>query len=123
MRRAQNSAAGRAWLVAVVLLVVVGGGAGYWLPVARNRSRSSSRARSRRPSAAARGRSRAQCFGLRRRASTGDGVLESHRQSREVLIEEGMAVKEGQLLARLDDTTTAAELALAQRQLDAARKI
>lgn len=40
----------------------------------------------------------------------------------EVLIEEGMAVKEGQLLARLDDTTTRPQLDLAERQLDAARK-
>ena len=37
----------------------------------------------------------------------------------EVLIEEGMAVKEGQLLARLDDTTTKPIYNLAQRQLDA----
>jgi RND family efflux transporter MFP subunit len=40
----------------------------------------------------------------------------------EVLIEEGMAVKEGQLLARLDDTTTRPVYSLSQRQLDAARK-
>jgi RND family efflux transporter MFP subunit len=40
----------------------------------------------------------------------------------EVLIEEGMAVKEGQLLARLDDTTIKPVYSLAQRQLDAARK-
>ena len=40
----------------------------------------------------------------------------------EVLIEEGMVVKEGQLLARLDDTTTKPIYALSQRQLDAARK-
>src|SRR5687767_5598733 len=40
----------------------------------------------------------------------------------EVLIEEGMAVKEGQLLARLDDTTTRPIHALSQRQLEAARK-
>jgi RND family efflux transporter MFP subunit len=39
----------------------------------------------------------------------------------EVLIEEGMTVKEGQLLARLDDTTTKPIYNLAQRQLDAAR--
>jgi len=39
----------------------------------------------------------------------------------EVLIEEGMAVKEGQLLARLDDTTTKPIYELAQRQLEAAR--
>ena len=40
----------------------------------------------------------------------------------EVLIEEGMAVKEGQLLARLDDTTMRPVYSLAQRQLDATRK-
>ncbi|HEY7643042.1 MAG TPA: efflux RND transporter periplasmic adaptor subunit [Steroidobacteraceae bacterium] len=40
----------------------------------------------------------------------------------EVLIEEGMEVKEGQLLARLDDTTTKPIYELAQRQLDAARR-
>jgi RND family efflux transporter MFP subunit len=40
----------------------------------------------------------------------------------EVLIEEGMEVKEGQLLARLDDTTSRPVYQLAQRQLEAARK-
>jgi len=40
----------------------------------------------------------------------------------EVMIEEGMAVKEGQLLARLDDTTTKPIYDLAQRQLEAARR-
>jgi RND family efflux transporter MFP subunit len=40
----------------------------------------------------------------------------------EVLIEEGMEVKEGQLLARLDDSTLRPVHALAVRQLEAARK-
>jgi len=40
----------------------------------------------------------------------------------EVMIEEGMAVKEGQLLARLDDSTTRPVLVLAERQLESARK-
>jgi RND family efflux transporter MFP subunit len=40
----------------------------------------------------------------------------------EVLIEEGMEVKEGQLLARLDETTTRPVFELAERQLDAAKK-
>jgi len=40
----------------------------------------------------------------------------------EVLIEEGMEVKQGQLLARLDDTTTQPLHELAERQLDAAQK-
>jgi len=40
----------------------------------------------------------------------------------EVLIEEGNEVKEGQVLARLDDTTARPQLALAERQLEATRK-
>jgi multidrug efflux pump subunit AcrA (membrane-fusion protein) len=39
----------------------------------------------------------------------------------EVLIEEGMRVQEGAVLARLDDTEARAQLALAQAQLTAAR--
>jgi RND family efflux transporter MFP subunit len=40
---------------------------------------------------------------------------------REVLIEEGMAVKAGQVVARLDDSTARKQLALAQSQLATAR--
>jgi HlyD family secretion protein len=39
----------------------------------------------------------------------------------EVLIEEGMKVKEGQVVARLDDTNVKAGLAVAQAQLESAR--
>jgi HlyD family secretion protein len=40
----------------------------------------------------------------------------------EVNVDEGLAVKEGQVLARLDDSTLRATLALAQAQLEAARQ-
>ena len=40
----------------------------------------------------------------------------------EVNVEEGMAVKEGQILARLDDSTMRAALALAEAQTEAARR-
>lgn len=40
----------------------------------------------------------------------------------EVNVEEGMAVKEGQILARLDDSTPRAALALAEAQVDSARR-
>jgi RND family efflux transporter MFP subunit len=40
----------------------------------------------------------------------------------EVNVDEGMAVREGQVLARLDDATVRASLALAQAQLEAARR-
>jgi len=40
----------------------------------------------------------------------------------EVNVEEGMAVREGQVLARLDDSTARAALALAEAQVEAARR-
>jgi RND family efflux transporter MFP subunit len=40
----------------------------------------------------------------------------------EVNVEEGMAVRQGQVLARLDDSTARASLALAEAQLEAARR-
>ena len=40
----------------------------------------------------------------------------------EVNVEEGMAVNEGQVLARLDDSTLRAALALAEAQAEAARR-
>ena len=40
----------------------------------------------------------------------------------EVNVEEGMAVREGQVLARLDDSTVRASLALARAQLEASRR-
>ena len=40
----------------------------------------------------------------------------------EVNVEEGMAVREGQVLARLDDSTARAAVALAEAQTDAARR-
>ena len=40
----------------------------------------------------------------------------------EVNVEEGMAVRQGQVLARLDDSTVRASLALAQAQLEASRR-
>src|SRR4029077_5168960 len=39
----------------------------------------------------------------------------------EVFIEEGMKVKEGQILAKLDDSNVAASLKLAQAQLESAK--
>ncbi len=41
----------------------------------------------------------------------------------EVHVEEGMAVRAGQVLARLDDRTARASLALAEAELDAARRV
>ncbi len=70
--------------------------------------------------------------GVRAIALTGNGYVTARRRATvsskitgkvvEVNVEEGMAVKESQILARLDDATYRAALALAEAQADAARR-
>jgi len=55
----------------------------------------------------------------RRRATVSSKVT---GKVREVLVEEGMAVREGQVLARLDDSTVRAYLGVAEAELAAARR-
>lgn len=55
----------------------------------------------------------------RRRATVSSKVT---AKVEEVLVEEGMAVKEGQVLARLDDDIPRRQLALAEAELEAARR-
>ena len=55
----------------------------------------------------------------RRRATVSSKVT---GKVREVHVEEGMAVREGQVLARLDDTTARAYLAVAEAELAAAKR-
>jgi len=55
----------------------------------------------------------------RRRATVSSKVT---GKVREVFVEEGMAVREGQVLARLEDTTSRAYLAVSEAELAAARR-
>ena len=55
----------------------------------------------------------------RRRATVSSKIT---AQVEEVLVEEGMAVEEGQVLARLDDSIAERQVALAQAQLEASRR-
>ncbi len=69
--------------------------------------------------------------GVRANVLTGNGYVTARRRATvsskitgkvvEVNVEEGMAVKEGQVLARLDDSSPKAALALAQAQAEATR--
>jgi RND family efflux transporter MFP subunit len=70
--------------------------------------------------------------GVRAQVLQGNGYVTARRRATvsskitgkvvEVNVEEGMAVKEGQVLARLDDSTFKASLALAEAQAGAARR-
>ena len=113
--------AGR-WIGLLVVLVVIGAGGLYawrWFsaerPVEVEAATVSQRA-----------------AGTRAQVLNGNGYVTARRRATvsskitgkvvEVNVEEGMAVKEGQVLARLDDSTYRASLALAEAQAAAARR-
>ena len=107
------------WLGLAVLLVAALGAAGWWLT---DRSRPPEvRAEPVREVLLSSGTTVLNASGYvtaRRQATVSSKVT---GRVREVLIEEGMHVRTGQVLARLDDTNARANLALAQAELDAAR--
>jgi RND family efflux transporter MFP subunit len=113
--------AGR-WIGLVVALVVLGAGGLYgwrWFSTAR-------------PVEVEVATVSQRAAGVRAQVLQGNGYVTARRRATvsskitgkvvEVNVEEGMAVKEGQVLARLDDSTFKASLALAEAQVAAARR-
>jgi RND family efflux transporter MFP subunit len=106
------------WLVLLVLVSVVGGAA--WLWAARDR-----------PIAVETATVTQRAAGAQASVLNASGYVTARRRATvsskitgkvvEVNVEEGMAVREGQVLARLDDATAKAALALAEAQAEAAR--
>ena len=108
----------RRWLVAVVAAVLVAG-AGGWLAVARLapptvRTATARSAASDTPGSVL----DASGYVTARRQATVSAKITG--KVTDVRIEEGMRVKEGDILARLDDTEAKAQLALARAQLSVA---
>jgi len=112
---------GRRWVKWVVLLVLLGGGgyAGYtWLNRERPAEVEVTAVTQRAAGTQASVLNASGYVTARRRATISSKVT---GKLIEVNVEEGMAVREGQILARLDDATAKANMALARAQLDAAR--
>jgi RND family efflux transporter MFP subunit len=120
-RRDERAQPGVRWLPALVLLVVVAGLAAWFFGL--------------RPAPAAEVRTVAARAAQGREAATvlnASGYVTARRQATvsakftgrvtEVLIEEGMEVEEGQVLARLDDSNLQPALALAEAQLVSAQR-
>lgn len=112
---------GSGWLKWVVLLVILGaagGGAWYWLnrerPVEVEVVAVTERAAGTQASVL----NASGYVTARRRATVSSKVT---GKVIEVNVEEGMAVREGQVLARLDDSSLRAAMVLARAQLEAAR--
>jgi RND family efflux transporter MFP subunit len=110
----------RLWLVLLFAFAVVAGGA--WLLFGPGNGAVAVETESARkpPSAAAAGSVLdASGYVVARREATVSSKLTG--KVREILVEEGMHVEADQVVARLDDATQQAELALAQAQVESAR--
>jgi HlyD family secretion protein len=112
----------RGWVVWVVVLLVLGGaGYGAWQWFTRERPfEVETAAVSQRTAGTQAAVLNATGYVTARRRATVSSKVTG--KVVEVNVEEGMAVQEGQVLARLDDSTPRAALALAEAQVDAARR-
>jgi RND family efflux transporter MFP subunit len=120
--RGHERAGSRRWLAWVVgLLVVAGGAAALWLWLTRERPVEVQVATVvERATGAQAGVLNATGYVTARRRATVSSKITG--KVIEVNVEEGMAVKEGQVLARLDDSNARAALLLAEAQTEAARR-
>ena len=119
-RRPDARPKGRGWLIAVAILVLlVAVAVGWWLK--RPQVIEVQTATARQPAGNGSDRTvlNASGYVTARRSATVSSKVTG--KVIEVLIEEGMKVKEGQVLARLDDTNTKASLQLAEAQWESAK--
>jgi len=120
-RRSDRSALGRVLAWVVFLLVVAGGGTGAWVWTTRER-----------PAEVDVATVTERAAGTQAAVLNASGYVTARRRATvsskitgkvvEVTVEEGMAVKQGQVLARLDDSNARAALLLAEAQAEAARR-
>lgn len=110
------------WLTRLVMLILLAGaGAGVWLWLTRERPIEVEVATVTERAAGAQATvlNASGYVTARRRATVSSKIT---GKVVEINVEEGMAVREGQVLARLDDSTARALLALAETQVEAARR-
>ena len=107
------------WLVLAVFLVAAGGGAWWWFSRERPVEVETATVSSRQAGTQAAVLNATGYVTARRRATVSSKIT---GKVIEVNIEEGMAVRQGQVLARLDAETQSASVALAEAQAEAARR-
>jgi RND family efflux transporter MFP subunit len=107
------------WAVLAILLMAVGGAAWWWLSRERPIEVEIATVSSRQAGTQAAVLNATGYVTARRRATVSSKIT---GKVVEVNIEEGMAVREGQVLARLDAETQRASVALAEAQAEAARR-
>jgi RND family efflux transporter MFP subunit len=107
------------WVVMLVVLVAVGASAWWWVTRERPLEVETAVVATRAAGTQAAVLNASGYVTARRRATVSSKITGKVVQ---VNVEEGMAVKEGQILARLDDVTLRASLSLSQAQAEAARQ-
>jgi RND family efflux transporter MFP subunit len=107
------------WLVLALLLIAAGGGAWWWFSRERAVEVETATVSSRQAGTQAAVLNATGYVTARRRATVSSKIT---GKVIEVNIEEGMAVRAGQVLARLDSETQRASVALAEAQAEAARR-
>ena len=107
------------WVFLLVLLAAIGGAAWYWLGRERPIEVEVAAVTERAAGTQASVLNASGYVTARRRATVSSKVT---GKVIEVNVEEGMAVREGQVLARLDDSTLQAALRLYRAQLEAAKR-
>jgi RND family efflux transporter MFP subunit len=113
---------GGLWIVVAVAIVAIAGGGWWWATRAQAASVRTAAVEARTEGAAGIAGSVLNASGYvtaRRRATVSSKVT---GKVIEINVEEGMSVRQGQVLARLDDSQARAGLALAESQLAAARR-
>ena len=107
------------WVVLLLFLSAAGGGAWWWFSRERPIEVEVASVTQRQAGAQASVLNATGYVTARRRATVSSKITGKVVQ---VYVEEGMAVREGQVLARLDDETQRATVALAEAQAEAARR-
>ena len=102
------------WLLLTLVVLIAGGGAWAWLKMPRAVEVSAVSARAVSGGSAAGTVLNASGYVTARRQATVSSKVTG--KVTEILVEEGMEVREGQILARLDDSTVRRQLALSEAQ-------
>jgi HlyD family secretion protein len=108
-----------AWILGAILLLLIAGGVFAWLRLPRAAGVRVAPVRERPGTAAGTVLNASGYVTARRQATVSSKVT---GKVTEVLVEEGMVVREGQVLARLDESILRKELALAEARLAAQRR-